>query len=54
MGVYTAAGIYYVEVGSVVLYCKYCVAGAGGDAVVGVGGKVIKELEHVPVFVVGG
>ena len=34
--------------------CKYHVAGAVGDSIVGIGGKVIKELEHVSVFVVGG
>ena len=30
--------------------CKYHVAGAVGDAVVGISGKVIKELEHVRIF----
>ena len=34
--------------------CKDNVAGAVGDAIVGIGGKVIKELEHVSVCVVGG
>ena len=34
--------------------CKDHVAGAVGDTIVRIGGKVIKELEHVPVCVVGG
>ena len=33
---------------------KYHVAGTVGNAIVGIGGKVIKELEHVYVCVVGG
>ena len=34
--------------------CKYHVAGAVGDVIIGIGGKVIKELEYVSVCVVGG
>ena len=34
--------------------CKYHVAGAVGDAIFGIGGKVIKKLEHISVSVVGG
>ena len=49
-----AAGLLYVEVGSVGMSCKDHVAGVVGDAIVRIGGKVIKELEHVSVCVVGG
>ena len=49
-----AAGFAYVEVGSVSVSCKYHDSGAVGDAVVGICGKVIKELEHVSVCVIGG
>ena len=34
--------------------CKDHVAGAVGDAIVWIGEKVIKELEHVSICVVGG
>ena len=34
--------------------CKYHVAGAVVDSIFGMGGKLIKELEHVSVCVVGG
>ena len=34
--------------------CKYHIAGAVGYVIVGIGDKVIKELEHVSVCVVGG
>ena len=36
------------------MFCKYHVAGAVGDAIVRIGGKVIKELKHVSICVVGG
>ena len=49
-----AAGLGYVEVSGVGVYCEYHVAGAVVDAIVGIGGEVIKELEHIYVCVVGG
>ena len=54
MGSCAAAGLRYVKVGSAGMSCKDHVAGAVGDAIVGIGGKVIKELEYVFVCVVGG
>ena len=54
MGACAAAGFAYVEVGSVDVACKYHASGAVGDANIGICGKVIKELEHVPVCVVVG
>ena len=54
MGSCVAAGLGYVEVGGVGVSCKDHVTGAVGDAIVGIGGEVIKELEHVSVCVVGG
>ena len=54
MAACAATGFGYVEVGSVCMSCKYHVAGAVGDAVVGIGDKSIKELDYVPVCVVGG
>ena len=53
MGSCAAAGLRYVKVGSVGVSCKDHVSGAVGDAIVGIGGKVIKELEHVSVCVIG-
>ena len=44
----------YVEVGGVGVSCKDHVAGTVGDAIVGIGGKEIKELVHVSVCVAGG
>ena len=49
-----AAGFTYIEVGSVGVACKYHTAVVVGDAVVGINVKVIKELDHVPVYVFGG
>ena len=54
VGAWAAAGFSYVEVGSVSVAYKCHVVGAVGDAVVGISGKVIKELEHVPVCAFGG
>ena len=36
------------------MYFKDHVAGTVGDAIVGMGRKVIKELEHVSIFVFSG
>ena len=33
--------------------CKFHISGAVGDDIVGIGGKLIKELENVSVCVVG-
>ena len=54
MGSCAAAGLGYVEVGGVGVSCKDHVAGTVGDAIVGIGGEVSKELEHVSVCVIGG
>ena len=54
MGGYAAAVFGYVEVGSFGVSCKYRVPDAVVDAVVGIGGKAIKELEHDPVCVFSG
>ena len=43
MGACAATGFGYVEVGSVCMSCKYRVAGAVGDAVVGIGHKSIRS-----------
>ena len=44
MGSCAAAGLRYVEVGDVGVSCKDRVTGAVGDAIVRIGGEVIKEL----------
>ena len=54
MGYCATVGLGYVEVGNVSVSCEDHVAGAVGDAIVGICGEVIKELEHVSVCVVGG
>ena len=54
MGSCATVGLVYVEVGGVGVACKDHVADAVGDAIFGIGGKVIKELEHVSVHVIGG
>ena len=54
MGSCTTDGLLYVEIGSVSVSYKDYVPGSVVDAIVGIGGKVIKELEHVSICVVGG
>ena len=54
MGSCAAAGLEYVEVGGVGVSCKDHVAGKVGDAIVGIGGKASKELEHVSICVICG
>ena len=46
---HVAVGFADVEVGGVGVAGAYHVAGPVGDAVVGVGGQAVKELEHVDV-----
>ena len=54
MGSCTAARFAYVELGNIRVSCKYHVACSVGDTVVGISGKVIKDLEHVRVSFLGG
>ena len=54
MGSGAASGLVYVGVGGIGMSCKDHFTCTVGDAIVGVGGEVIKELEHVYVCVIGG
>ena len=51
MGACAADDSSYIEFCSVGVACKYNVAGAVGDAVVGISVKLIKELDHFRVCV---
>ena len=54
MGSCAAAGLGYIAVGGVGMSCKDHGAGVVGYAITGIGGEVIKELEHVSVCFIGG